>query len=712
MPIELIVLGKTRDIPENHSDDGESEIKVEKVLYGSLPDGTIRLKYKMGHDTEKSHIFGLKPAVYEDSYQIKYTRDASELDNQKALSAARFDNHVLSSRWIFIGRELSAGDDFLHDVEIVKSLHGPELQKGQKITVEIGGYRNQKGKIPKVRDREMIYFVGCARLGKEFSDIRPEKKTEESIYMLSTRLPVALVDDVKAALGRRNNYPIVKVNLSYTYVDTIREILFTGTNAQAISMLGSSDEAAMILGRRTLEYRGKDARKDLAAALEKDMFPAKADCSIYRIENLILLLKLAGQAKPEGDLGRLTDKYLEVAAVDPAGKSVSSRILTWFLRAFNEKDVIDHYSKKLLAIRDKAEGEWKEDLQSAMDAVDVEYNIELLATLEKSRAIKPLTLNQTGKIIEAHFSEDGKILRTIDADTALCNWDGLTLKFIKSSRLPEGMSPASVRHCDGKYVICAPTEELRRSGSSQTSPLKAKIVDADDGEVLCDVVLPVRGDYASFSIHWMKDSKFLCNGDDEIVILNCVTGETIKTHKIQGRDGLDHHIRGISEDGRTAYSIQDHHKGRGLVVDTMDMETGKWSNICENKDDCGNYGGLVPGGKYLYTISSLVYILDRKTLEIKARKKLNGHWPKIFFSADGSRYAVSISNDAFIDDKYNFIEDREQTLILVVDTITGRMLFAARSPADRVRQVAISPDGRRVSAVTEDGCLNIWELKD
>ncbi len=187
-PIGVVVLGTSKAVAKPEVGERVYEVQIEKVLYGSLPGNTVRFTYRWEVDEEKPLIFALVPDVYEDRFELFYTLDAQELRSQEALSAARFDFHVLSSESIFIGKELSAGSDYLSDVEVVRSLHGAKVSSGQNVTVEMMAYMRNFEKTPLVRDEEMIYFVTGTTPGSKLYDIRPVKEKESTIYLVSTRL--------------------------------------------------------------------------------------------------------------------------------------------------------------------------------------------------------------------------------------------------------------------------------------------------------------------------------------------------------------------------------------------------------------------------------------------------------------------------------------------------------------------------------------------
>ncbi len=426
-PIGLVVLGKCKTITPPSAGDGVFEVQVEKVLYGSIPGKTVRFTHPWAVEEDKPLIVALVPAVYNDQYEFKYVLDGSEAKSQEALSAARLDFNVLSSASIFIGKELSAGGNYIHRVEAVRGLYGPELKKGQKVLVYMGGYIRGMGERPTVRGEEMVYLVSGTAPARKVAEVPPDE-ADETAYVLDTRLPADQEPAVLEALKRRDAYPVIEVGEEKV---KCREVLFRGTTAEAIELMGSRSAAAITLGARRLMYDKDAARQDILAAIEKDLLAANSTdpTAFQRLRSLIELVGVIDKGKTGGDLGRLTEKVIAyITSNPPEPPALPKRpfgywsseeeavdvnhALAWLLMAMPEADAVHVYGKRVLALRDAAKGRWKDEVQLALDAAKVEDMLDLEAALARMKDSKPARIAPavpaSGEMLA--FSHDGRYL--------------------------------------------------------------------------------------------------------------------------------------------------------------------------------------------------------------------------------------------------------------------------------------------------------------
>ena len=73
------------------------------------------------------------------------------------------------------------------------------------------------------------------------------------------------------------------------------------------------------------------------------------------------------------------------------------------------------------------------------------------------------------------------------------------------------------------------------------------------------------------------------------------------------------------------------------------------------------------------------------------------------FNHDGTRLACGTGGDEWVTSPGG---------VAVWETLTGRNLFSIPVPHDGVRGVAFSPDGKRLSAVSNDGFLVVWHAEE
>ena len=159
-PIKLVVLGTAKRREQNGSRKVEYELKVEKVLYGSTSEKTLRLCEDFYIPEPERRIFALVPEAYGKTadYEAKYSVDVKEEKAQMALSAARLDYHALAADSIFVGKEtaVDANDDHKHTIEVVRLLHGSEPNAGEKSVMEVVDHIKCSGKVATIHREPML----------------------------------------------------------------------------------------------------------------------------------------------------------------------------------------------------------------------------------------------------------------------------------------------------------------------------------------------------------------------------------------------------------------------------------------------------------------------------------------------------------------------------------------------------------------------------
>ncbi len=242
---------------------------------------------------------------------------------------------------------------------------------------------------------------------------------------------------------------------------------------------------------------------------------------------------------------------------------------------------------------------------------------------------------------------------------------------------------------------------------------KVKVVDVDTGQVVSEVDLPVNW---PTGVLWMSEHEAICIADRIWRHFNYLTGRMVeqKAISVGSENALFNASAYAAEDGKTIYFIGVGMRGGTVGVETLDLDTGQWSKAIQTTlpRSTGNRRGLVPGGQYLYVGDPGLYIYDRQLMKLVTEKPFkDSDLLSIAFSPDGSCYAVATGNRIPVDDDLRFHDFRTQTLIRVHDSLSGNTLFAVPAPSRWVRQLVFSPDARRLAAVTDDGCVTVWELQ-
>jgi WD40 repeat protein len=423
-PIELVVLGRVKRGRQQESDN---ELKVEKVLYGSTPDKTLRFDGHVYAGGPERQIFALVPQAHGGTtdYELKYAVDVKEEKSGMALAAARLDYHSLAADSIFLGKEttVDAADNRRHTIEIVRLLYGSEPKAGEERVMEIIEHIAAiPPKAAAIRPEPMLYFLRIE------GDVRHGK-----IYRVDTRLPAACEADVLAALKRRDLYPIVDTT-EWGEPLRGREVTFRGSVEEAIDILGSERIGAVKLAVRAITCQRDAAREKLATAIERELFrQAEPACGEFRkLCNLVRLLGRLGGGAAGGPLARLLEKELDYVASQPpeppapkhpwpatyrneADDDAANHALAWLAIAIDERVLLQRYGNRLLKLRDAAKGHWKAELQLALNVARVEDTFELASLAERgptSSVRSQARIYHPGGLGSIAFSDDGQFLAT------------------------------------------------------------------------------------------------------------------------------------------------------------------------------------------------------------------------------------------------------------------------------------------------------------
>jgi WD40 repeat protein len=444
MPVSLVAKGIVQEIPQTNGYGHLFELTVERVIYGSWTNPSVRFSYPWNIQKYEPAIVALVSSEEEMvPFTLKYVLPGSDEKSQVALAAARLDYQVLSAECIFVGRESTTDARFLRTVEVVRSIFGPGPKPGSRVTVQFPGMTWNSLTPIKVPVADTIYLIGSIKPGKKVIPHLPSKMANEMIYTLVNRLDATQEKQVQAALKHRDSYPIVEMNDSGKKL-RCREVMFQGSTSEAIELLGSTSDAAVTLGVRKLKNT-EGALAAIVPATEKDLFQF-ADTQEHgfrRLHNLILLLGSMDQGTSEGAIGKLLEKLLAQieskppdlpASLQPAHYSHYwsneeenedvNHGLVWLLMAMKEDEVLRHYAQRMVRLRDRLSGNWRDEVQLALDAARVEDNLELDTAKAAAKDIQPLRISPairaSGEPVA--FSHDSRFLAAGNAVWDVHDW--------------------------------------------------------------------------------------------------------------------------------------------------------------------------------------------------------------------------------------------------------------------------------------------------
>lgn len=362
MPVSLVAKGMVQEIPQTNGYGHLFKLTVERVIYGSWTNPSVRFSDSWNIQKDEPAIVALVPTEEElVPFKLKYILPGSDEKSQIALAAARLDYQVLSAEYIFVGRESTTDVRLLRTVEVVRSIYGPGPKQGSRVSVQYPGMIWDSSTPIKVPVADTIYLIGSIKPGKKVIPHLPTKMANEMIYTLINRLDATQEKEVQAALKRRDSYPIVEMNDSGKKL-RCREVMFQGSTSDAIELLGSTSDAAVTLGVRKLKNT-EGALGLIVPAAEKDLFQfTNSQAHGHRqLHNLIRYLGDTGQGTSDGAIGKLLEKLLAQieskppdlpASLQPANYSHywsneeenedANHGLAWLLMAMKEDEVLRH----------------------------------------------------------------------------------------------------------------------------------------------------------------------------------------------------------------------------------------------------------------------------------------------------------------------------------------------------------------------------------
>ncbi len=398
-PVSLVVRGDVRRLKVKAAKDLSKpapppmyEIDVKEVLYGGGQRRIVRFT-----SSNRFQIFGEDMIVALGSgtqIGFEYVHNYSQFPGKpisqralvhRALARARLDYRVLSATAIFTGKELS-GKNGQTKVEVVKPIAGRAPAAGRKIVVKLGpghryvlAMRFRTAVSKPIRDGVWLYFV---------TDILPRGSRKPPLYIISSSIHGDQEEAVRAALKRRDQHPLIPRTYEDGSVEPWRRIAFDGSIAEAAALVGSENQAAVLLGLEKIEHGGEHALNIAVEKIEQTLRrsdrPWQSD--LRRTRRLIELL---GRIEPDKrQIRGILDRYLQrMASNPPLPESPpdddwgveSNTPLQWLVRALGEEWLSEEYGLKLLKLQDAAPGKWAGVVKAAVESEKVRDLLELAA---------------------------------------------------------------------------------------------------------------------------------------------------------------------------------------------------------------------------------------------------------------------------------------------------------------------------------------------
>jgi hypothetical protein len=432
----LVVRGTVSPIP---NEPGMVQVAVDRVLLGSCSDNLVRFPWAKPLSKEPQAVVSIprpvqrqggRLGIFDPVAETGIMRRGSEKE-MRILGDIQLDHEAQIAQGIVLGREIERQNG-IREIEIVRSLLGSELKAGERIRIfwslseglEAEGLKDQP---------PALYFL------TRYVAVKDKLHAADGGYCR----PAADEAAVVASIKRRGSHPIVEIAERGENVRR-REILFRGTAAEAVALLGSESNHVRKLGSRRLIYeQSKDGT--LLPKLITEALPRAGTASPTPFRELHNLIRLLGEcvgqdASGQDAIRRLVDQHLTYLAGspgEPPGTRKPARqrpicsvgrdhdligeedeedvnhSLVWLLEQLDEKTRQSVYAPKLLRLRDRVRGHARREAQLALDVFGIDERIELEQAQARTKGLKPvrvpagLRLPDTSAVA---FSRDGRLL--------------------------------------------------------------------------------------------------------------------------------------------------------------------------------------------------------------------------------------------------------------------------------------------------------------
>ena len=403
---DLVVVGTRRKV-----DDDRYEITVEETLFG-VPQSPV---LELDRGPEGRFIFTFKASNYGRG-RLSYTSHLcggalpvtpANLAGVRALSKARLMTMALSATAIFTGRtaEPPPKND-RHErrgrsVTVTEVLHGSVVQKGETVRVRLPRFWAAVYD-PATDVGESVYLVG-GHEGASFprATAKPTGPLRDRRLLPVRRvLPGELADKIRPILPVRDSLPLVELRYETLLV---REVVFTGTVAEALLILESDCYGAAHLARRSLVRHHGESRELVLVAIRERLFDLEVrEPDRYRtLRRLIRTLSDIETRDPQGDLEELIGDWLAFLEADPPpapglppppprgfkGKvwHAVNRSLLWCLTDLGPGAARNEYCEGLLNLHETVPADWSAFVTHIIDELDVMKVREIPVALSAGR---------------------------------------------------------------------------------------------------------------------------------------------------------------------------------------------------------------------------------------------------------------------------------------------------------------------------------------
>jgi WD40 repeat protein len=238
-----------------------------------------------------------------------------------------------------------------------------------------------------------------------------------------------------AAPARRDRYPVVLHEMGSQRVPC-REVVLSGSFAEALDLLGSSLGKGSALAGRNLILEGERVHPAVVQAIEQRLFrlDQQRPGDHQRLHHLIDVLAATPAPEARKDLRRLLDHFLEHLTRQPARPALRRKpdhreeeatdvnhVLPWLVRAVDEEYLLDHCAARLRRLRQEVRGAWKAEVELAIEAGRIDDRLETRAARQRLLKVKPISTATVGLFhgdgpFHLYFSPTGEYLATVGFD--------------------------------------------------------------------------------------------------------------------------------------------------------------------------------------------------------------------------------------------------------------------------------------------------------
>ena len=515
-PISLILVGNVHQVKKDGERTGLLDVDVERVLYGFTKEGKLRV-FERYRRPDGRQILALHTArtSAEAPFGVSYSLPAEEIWSQRPLAQARLDAKVLSAATVFVGRarpwdlnelaratgEKVGPNSAWHWnswclVDVEREVFGDKVPADRAIVVEL---RDQPIRENACGTGEPLIFL--------VSEVKPGKKEGMAVYKVdAATLPLPVEADVRAALDRREKYPVREIVDRETSdrqrrARNVREVVFAGTVDDAIQLLGSESLSAGTFGARRLVLAEREGIGPITAQIRKQLTkPVLTGGEARQQQNLIRLLAILAAKLAEARQALLDEIGTLIAAIDKGLEPPkwpndfersqfrevqalpdANHSLAWLVEGATGSnagrtrdgdarwgsveavdqdgiladEMVQQFAERLVGLRDRQEGVWRRELQLALDLGRVEDRLDIAAAAEANAGRKILLSERAGWIdgsSHVAWSQDGKYLATVDRVGQIYDTTDWT---VKSAFALEGSIDAMIFSNDNQSLfIC------------------------------------------------------------------------------------------------------------------------------------------------------------------------------------------------------------------------------------------------------------------